>query len=456
VLTLGERVVFGATYLHSYELGVLMGRSQRSYSDVTDILEAKDLVISYLRDHIALDTPSGRCTIDSIYIDDQDGYDILSKWLRVDYSFMCPGSIDGARMLLDIFTEFDLQTNRLTILDTDGKELYYKVATARVPTVDISLSRVLSLVDSDWDGLPDEEEKIYKTDVHSRDTDNDYYTDSEEVYYGWNPLSPLPSPGQSVRTRAREAQISPPRSIEQTHSSYDLSGVDTSLWSALFPELLREIGNVVRGESQTSFFWVFFAVFGLWFLHALGPGHAKGLLASIMVHKKSGFMTGLRFITLFSLVHILDILLLYLLIRVALTTVDSATVLSIIQKCSSLLLVILGVYLFFGNHDSDEDDYWKKKTWILAIIAGLAPCTFGWSIFFLLMSLGKMAWIPFLIAALALGIFVCLLVILMILTVTKKHAYHHFDILARSSVRISALFILIIWVYLSLTQFGIM
>ena len=44
-------------------------------------------------------------------------------------------------------------------------------------------------VDSDGDGLSDEEEAIYGTDPHNPDTDGDGYTDGEEVKAGFDPLS---------------------------------------------------------------------------------------------------------------------------------------------------------------------------------------------------------------------------------------------------------------------------
>lgn len=46
--------------------------------------------------------------------------------------------------------------------------------------------------DSDQDGLSDQEEKIYGTDPHNKDTDNDGYTDGVEVASGYDPLKPAP------------------------------------------------------------------------------------------------------------------------------------------------------------------------------------------------------------------------------------------------------------------------
>lgn len=47
-------------------------------------------------------------------------------------------------------------------------------------------------LDSDQDGLTDEEEKIYGTDPRDRDTDSDGYTDGAEVRSGYDPKKPAP------------------------------------------------------------------------------------------------------------------------------------------------------------------------------------------------------------------------------------------------------------------------
>ena len=47
-------------------------------------------------------------------------------------------------------------------------------------------------LDSDQDGLTDEEEKIYGTDPKNRDTDNDSYSDGAEIKAGYNPKIPAP------------------------------------------------------------------------------------------------------------------------------------------------------------------------------------------------------------------------------------------------------------------------
>jgi len=64
------------------------------------------------------------------------------------------------------------------------------VLTANVKIYEFDLSKNFKKcrVDSDGDGLSDEEEKIYKTDPFKIDTDGDFYTDYEEIFHSWNPL----------------------------------------------------------------------------------------------------------------------------------------------------------------------------------------------------------------------------------------------------------------------------
>ncbi|PIP26962.1 MAG: hypothetical protein COX30_04570 [Candidatus Moranbacteria bacterium CG23_combo_of_CG06-09_8_20_14_all_39_10] len=51
-------------------------------------------------------------------------------------------------------------------------------------------------LDSDQDGLSDEEEKLYGTDLRNSDTDGDSYSDGAEIKSGYDPLKP--SPGDKI------------------------------------------------------------------------------------------------------------------------------------------------------------------------------------------------------------------------------------------------------------------
>lgn len=65
-------------------------------------------------------------------------------------------------------------------------------------------------LDSDQDGLSDQEEQSYGTDPNNPDTDDDGYTDGAEVISGYNPLKPAPEDKLSTveKTPLVQAQIS--------------------------------------------------------------------------------------------------------------------------------------------------------------------------------------------------------------------------------------------------------
>lgn len=68
-------------------------------------------------------------------------------------------------------------------LDTDGDGLSDQE--------EILLATDLNKLDTDNDGLNDREEaKVYKTDPHNPDSDGDGYKDGEEVRANYNPLGP--------------------------------------------------------------------------------------------------------------------------------------------------------------------------------------------------------------------------------------------------------------------------
>ncbi len=57
---------------------------------------------------------------------------------------------------------------------------------------EISTTDVVAFHDADTDGLSNEEEKIYGTDVDVADTDGDGYSDGVEIEGGFDPLKPAP------------------------------------------------------------------------------------------------------------------------------------------------------------------------------------------------------------------------------------------------------------------------
>ena len=57
----------------------------------------------------------------------------------------------------------------------------------------VSYANANGLIDSDWDGVPDDDEiNIYMTDPESTDTDLDGYSDWVELISGFSPHNPAP------------------------------------------------------------------------------------------------------------------------------------------------------------------------------------------------------------------------------------------------------------------------
>lgn len=61
--------------------------------------------------------------------------------------------------------------------------------------------------DTDQDGLSDEEERTYGTDINNRDTDGDGYSDGTEVKSGYDPLKKAPGDRLATTQKAEQEKI---------------------------------------------------------------------------------------------------------------------------------------------------------------------------------------------------------------------------------------------------------
>jgi hypothetical protein len=99
-------------------------------------------------------------------------------------------------------------------------------------------------LDSDQDGLTDQEEKMIGTDPKNPDTDNDGYSDGKEVQSGYNPLKA--APGDQIFP-AVKTSVAQPVSQEKTDSS--APGTD-DLESYLSSDLLEN--NTLNDQILTD------------------------------------------------------------------------------------------------------------------------------------------------------------------------------------------------------------
>ncbi len=99
-------------------------------------------------------------------------------------------------------------------------------------------------LDSDQDGLSDEEEKIYGTDPHNPDTDGDGYSDGAEVRSGYDPLKKAPGdklPGFNASVRANASDTT------------DSTGVASAvLGDTSKKNLTKDIAQKISDLAQTS------------------------------------------------------------------------------------------------------------------------------------------------------------------------------------------------------------
>ena len=202
-MTVEGKSAVATTALHPSEVERILGKRGVPMRSITygDYYSKEDFVFDYLRETVKVSSGGKPCAIGNFSTREMAVDEIFSEGFPVSYSFSCDDEIKNLDVTVRIFDELPLQTNRLTLLGRDGSTLAYKVLTPVLPdfSYDLASGAPAKGVDSDNDGLSDEEERAYRTDPKNPDTDGDFYTDGEEVMWGWNPLSKALSPGQKYR-----------------------------------------------------------------------------------------------------------------------------------------------------------------------------------------------------------------------------------------------------------------
>lgn len=116
--------------------------------------------------------------------------------------------------------------------------LLYAILTSGVFFVWSSFQEVRGeniFVDSDQDGLSNEEERLYKTDPQKRDTDGDSYSDGVEVKSGYDPLKPAPGDKIFAEPTTQNAQ-----------------GEGNEDTKNLTQDVSQEIANIITEKSGTG------------------------------------------------------------------------------------------------------------------------------------------------------------------------------------------------------------
>lgn len=445
------------TYFHSFEIEYLFKNNNIIPNWVIDYYENKDIIINYIKQNAKLVNNWKNCEVWNITIDENEAYDVLTKWLSTNYSFTCSEKIDNFYLYLDYFLEFKLQTNRITIYDLnnwikDLKPIIYKVLTPKINSLNLDLNNLnVVRIDSDSDWLSDEEEKVYLTDPNKIDTDGDNYTDKEEIDFGWDPINSNLWPWQEYREKLdinlSQQRIDSLKKINEEVLSKNLS--DYWYNNSFLNKVMKYINDYFENNNW-NLIVIFFIVYLLWILHAAWPGHSKWLLIAYTLEKENSYKKWILFSIIFTITHIIDIIILFIISKIIINIIEPNDYIYFVQLFSTIVLFILSVYLvlkvFLKQNKKNVNT--KKPTILIAFLAWLAPCSFAWSIFLLLNALGKTMWIIPLIIALWLWIFTTLVSAVIITVYLKNRAYEKIWSLWTYSSLISSFIILIISIIL--------
>ena len=232
---------------------------------------------------------------------------------------------------------------------------------------------------------------------------------------------------------------------------------------------LSKLGDVVFLKSDQikneSLLVMVILVFALGALHTLEAGHSKAILASAMLHKKMSLKKGLVYAAVFTATHIGDIIIMGIIFAVANNFFQFYSKFTQLGTYVGYVLLITAVYILIKNlldfrhnlkhkhHDHEHGEHTHtheldtnisfKEQLFLGFITGIAPCLFGWSIFMLVVSTGKMWNLVPVILFFGLGIFSALALTVFIISKLKNKTYGKFEKLAEISPILSGIFLLI-------------
>ena len=441
------------TYFHSFEIDYLLKLNWLEIDSIDQYIENKPIIIKYIKEKIFLSNEDIICIPNNFEFYDDEIYNILTQWFRVSYQMQCETKINNFKLEVLFFNNFPLQTNKFKVYDLNKwyHSILYKVLTPKLNHISVTNLqdyKPLLQVDTDCDWLSNEDEKIYKTDINKIDTDWDNYSDYDEVVLWFNPLDSEYWPWQDYREKLRDV-ICKKEQIEINKKSMWYSSLDSnSYWIEYLKKILKYISNYIDNK-EWNIFYVFLIVYVLWIIHAAWPWHSKSLLVAYTIEKENWYKKWFIYALVFSISHILDILLLFLITTIAFQFIDISKFNYYIQFGSIIILFLFSIYLVYKSFIKKTScEKSQKKTLLIAFLSWLAPCSFAWSIYFLLLSLWKFTLIVPLIISLWLWILTTLIFIVLITVFLKEKSVNKTKVFSKYSSKISAIIILIISSYL--------
>ncbi len=114
-------------------------------------------------------------------------------------------------------------------------------------------------------------------------------------------------------------------------------------------------------------------------VHALGPGHGKALVAGYFLSNNHSYKKAFKMGYMISIIHALSALSVTFFVYYVLTVIFSKTFhdTSIyMTKASGILIILIGIYMFFEhhNHNENKNKNSNKSDFAIALGAGIVPC----------------------------------------------------------------------------------
>ncbi len=470
------QAISGTTNLHAFEVGMLLENNGIEYESISDAYLSGWLFIDYIMETIYVQNNGEACHFKTANVFEQDEITIMAEGFEIQYTMECAQDLDIVYFSNTMFTELELQTNQMYfVVDGNLEEpRYKKILTSKVTSDAFDFQdpeRTLQYQnDADDDGLTDEEEEAYGTNPHLPDTDFDGYADLDEIEQGWYPLDPEAAVElmQGERVPLKEAQEKQQEYQEYQEqqegvifSSENIAGggfiKNTNAFrTGKLKRYLGKISELFDEGSALSILFILLIAFVLGVLHSVTADHGKSILASYLIEQDKKMKDVLVFATSLTATHLLDVVVLGIAFKLFSLVSDIYKYINTIQTVGAFVLLGIAVFYLLRNMFPKKIKIGvKRKGPILGVIAGLAPCTIGWSVMIAIISLGKINWIVPIILVFGLGIFTTLVVFGFVVLKVKEKIINKRKNIARTASIISALLLLVVSIYLVLAALGI-
>jgi len=216
-------------------------------------------------------------------------------------------------------------------------------------------------------------------------------------------------------------------------------------------EFLEKIKLLFEKDDLASLIMIFVFIYVLGVLHAFESGHGKSILISYLVEHDKGMKDAFIFSIIMTGTHLLDVIILSVVFKIISMTGDIYNYVNNIQKIGAAVLLLMGIYYLIKNFvpksNYDNESGYQKAAW-LGLIAGLAPCTIGWAIMVIMLSIGKINLVIPVVIFFGLGIWTTLLFFSFVVVKIKQKFVSRIKSLTRVTSVASALMLIAIAIML--------